>query len=90
MNVRNYRSRLHFVWPNKHLLKQVANHFPLAKLLFYSGLKVRNRIKNIIKDRFAYIVPGIHHYDNEVLSNYWKIPIFIGNPEIHERLNSKS
>ena len=58
----------------------------LSTLLKYSP-KALERIKNLIKGRDAYIVPGVMNQDDLYVSDYLNVPI-LGNKSSFKLLNS--
>jgi len=62
----------------------------LIQTLLYSP-KALNKIRNIIEDRQAYIVPGMYNKKDEVtLSINLGIPIMCGDPEFTNIYSTKS
>ena len=85
----DYKNRLLFLNPDPKLTSIVPSYLPLSKLMFYST-KSKKIVKKFIGDEFAYIIPGYHHNNDILLSNFWKIPILMGNMENHRTLSLKS
>ena len=76
LGIKNIESRLIFVVPDAN--KFLPFYFNLSKLLFFSP-KTLKQIKKIIKNDYAYIVPGITNEIEEKISVYLNIPILSGN-----------
>lgn len=58
-DLKDCKERIHFVWPeNSNIFPKT---FPLTKLLYYSPKAIKH-IKDLIGNRFAYIVPVNKNY----------------------------
>ena len=73
----DYKSRLNFVWPEGH--SSFPPHFTLSRLLLYSP-KTLSRIRKLIKNKLAFLIPGFPSNDDIVLANALKVPIYAGDP----------
>ena len=61
----------------------------LAQVLYYSN-KTLNKIKKIIKNNYAYIVPSTPSNEYIHLCNYLMVPLYGSNPQKLTYLSSKS
>ncbi len=75
--VSDYRDRLHFVWPENFI--QFPSHTSLSRLLIYAP-KAMKRIKQLIKNKTAIIVPGYPSNDDVILSATLNVPLYSGDP----------
>jgi hypothetical protein len=73
--IHDFRERLYFVWPQNH--EGFPSHYTVSRCLLYSA-KTLKRIKSLIKNKDAYIVPGYPSNDDILLANELKIPILSG------------
>ena len=87
LGVKNIENRLHFIIP------EAADYFPnnysLSKLLYLSP-KTIFQIKELTKDRYAYIVPGIISSLEENISYLLETPILMGNKDQIDLIFNKS
>ncbi|KAL4447016.1 hypothetical protein ABPG74_013868 [Tetrahymena malaccensis] len=82
----DYKERIHFIFPeNAHLFPK----FSTVKLLYYSPLALK-KIKDLIQNKNAYIVPGVPCKEDNLVGMALKIPIFCGNYDIVNNLCKKS
>jgi hypothetical protein len=70
-------SKLNIIVPDN--IQKFPHHFSLSQILLYSPKTIK-RIKNLIKGRQAYIVPGIPSTDDIKLSIMLSVPILCGEP----------
>lgn len=79
---------MHIVVPeNTH---RFPHHFSLSQMLLYSP-KTLKRIKNLIKGRQAYIVPGVSASNEDVkVSIALQVPILCGEPSKQALYSTKS
>ncbi len=63
--IENAQSKLHMIVPDN--IQKFPHHFSLAQVLIYSPKTIK-RIKNLIKGKQAYIVPGVPSTDDIKLS----------------------
>ena len=85
--IENPESRFHIVVPENYV--KFHDHLSLTQALLYSP-KALKRIKELIDDRQAYIVPGITSKDDINLSIQLGIPIMCGDPDKVNIYSSKS
>lgn len=80
-------TRLHVIVPeNAH---KFPSHFSLTQCLLYSP-KAMKRIKNIIRGKQAYLVPGKANTDDIKLSIHLTVPILCGEPQKINLYSTKS
>ena len=70
-------------------IQKFPHHFSLAQVLIYSPKTIK-RIKNLIKGKQAYIVPGIPSTDDIKLSIMLQVPIMSGEPSKQNLYSTKS
>jgi hypothetical protein len=58
-------------------------------MLYYSP-EAMGQIKQIIRDKIAYIVPGVYCKEDTILGIKFNVPILSGNPECLEKYKFKS
>ena len=80
-------ARVTIVTPDN--IQLFPHHFSLAQVLSYSPKTVK-RIKNLIKGRQAYIVPGMSSTDDVKLSIAMQVPIMCGEPSKQTLYSTKS
>lgn len=85
--VSNYKNRLYFVNPENH--SKFPSHFTTSKLLQFSPKAIK-RIKLLIKNKVAYLVPGWPCNDDIKLADLLNIPIFSGNCQQNLVMSTKS
>ncbi|KAL4463088.1 hypothetical protein ABPG74_007089 [Tetrahymena malaccensis] len=86
-DISDYRSRLHFISPEKAY--DFPSHYSTSRLLLYSP-KALKRIKNLIKGKQAYIVPGYPSNDDIKLAKSIDVPLMSGDPQQHMICSTKS
>ena len=77
-NIVDYKNRLHIVFPEN--AEKFHRHYPLSKIIIYSP-EIVKRIKWLIKNKDAYLVPGFPSNDDIKISNILKVPIMSGDPQ---------
>lgn len=75
--IENANNKLNIIVPDN--IQKFPHHFSLAQVLMYSPKTVK-RIKNLIKGKQAYIIPGVTSTDDIKLSINLSIPILSGEP----------
>lgn len=86
-DIHDYKERLHFVWPENHI--NFPSHFSTSRLLLFSP-KAMKRIKNLIKNKPAFIIPGFPSNDDIKLAVNLQIPLMSSDPQKHFTFSSKS
>lgn len=85
--VQNVRERLFFI--QCQLSDKFHRHLPLCKQVLYCQKTIK-KIKKIINNYKAYLVPGVPSLDDIKVGYQLEIPVFMGNPQKHIQLNNKS
>ena len=85
--IENPNSKLNIIVPDN--IQKFPHHFSLSQILLYSPKTIK-RIKNLIKGRQAYIVPGIPSTDDIKLSIMLSVPILCGEPSKQNLYSTKS
>lgn len=85
--IANYKQRLHFIWPENH--SRFPTHYSTTQLLLLSP-KALKRIRTLIRNKPAYIVPGVPSKDDIKLSNALEVPLFSGSPQVQQVHCTKS
>ena len=80
-------SRLHVIVPEN--ASKFPSHFSLTQCLLYSP-KAMKRIKNLIRGKQAYLVPGRVNTDDIKLSINLTVPILCGEPQKINLYSTKS
>jgi hypothetical protein len=75
-DVIDFKNRLHFIWPENHNI--FPSHFSTSRNLMYSP-KAMARIRKLIKNKLAYIIPGYPSNDDVKLATSLNIPLFSGD-----------
>ena len=76
-DIQQANSRFHMIVPEN--AERFPQHFPLTSMLLYAP-KAMKRIRDIIKGRQAYIVPGMVNIEDIKLSIQLTVPILCGEP----------
>ena len=87
IGITNIENRLHFIIPDA--TEFCPPNYSLTKLLYLSQ-KTINQIKELTKNKFSYIIPGITSPLEENISYLLNIPIFMGNKEQIDLIFNKS
>ena len=87
IGITNVEKRFHFIVPET--ASTFPPHYSLSQLLFFST-KTQNKIKRIICDKNAYIVPGFVSPLEQEISYLLECPILMGNIEQTELIFNKS
>jgi hypothetical protein len=80
-------SRLYLVFPENH--SELPSHYNLNQCILYSP-KLIKRVKKIIKNKEAYIVPGYPSNDDIKVAGVFGVPILAGEPQRAKVFTSKS
>ena len=78
-SVNNFRERLHFLWPDAEITSTFPVHTSLSRSLLYSPRAIK-RVKALIKNKYAYIVPGYPSNDDILLATTLNVPCYSGDP----------
>jgi len=70
-------------------IERFPNHYSLTKALNYSPKSIK-RIKDLIKGKQAYIVPGVSSLDDIKLSISLTVPVLAGEPSKVNLYSTKS
>lgn len=87
MGVKNAKDRFHLVIPDQK--DKLPAHFTLSQILLYSSKSISTIRKNI-KNKIAYIVPGVVNKNDVLLSMSLECPILMDEFELTNALFSKS
>ena len=68
---------MHLLSPENNL--ELPSHYNLCQSIIYSP-KIIKRIKKLIKNKEAYLVPGFPSNDDIKLSSMLDVPILSGEP----------
>jgi len=74
--LQNYKERIHFIWPEN--FNEFPSYFSTSKLLYYSPMAL-NRIKELIQNKTAYIVPSMPSREDYLIGIALNVPIFQGD-----------
>jgi len=83
----NATQKITFITPDN--VQRFPHHYSLAQMLIYSPKTIK-RIKNLIKGKQAYIVPGLPSTDDVKLSIMLSIPTLCGEPSKQNLYSTKS
>lgn len=79
--------RFYKIIPDK--FDRYPSHFSLSQVLYYSDSTIKE-IKNIVKNKCAYIVPGYINKEDMKVAVKLNIPIFSGDSSKNMLFSSKS
>ena len=86
-NIQDVNSRLTFLSPDTSI--HIPTHVSTTKALLYSPSVIKT-IKNMVKHKEAYIIPGVMSKDEVELSVLLKIPVLGGDPYKSSLYSTKS
>ena len=86
-DVQQYKDRLYFLRPENS--ETFPSHFSLSKKLLYSPRAIK-RIRQLIRGKTAYIVPGYPSSDDVKLSHLLQVPLMGGDPQNQFVCSTKS
>ncbi|CAG9313345.1 unnamed protein product [Blepharisma stoltei] len=85
-HIKNARSRVTFITPNHGI--SLSNQFSTSKLLFLAT-KTINKIKEMIKGKPAFLVPGEISEDDIWISDLLGVPMLSSEPDLIRKFSGK-
>lgn len=89
IGITNVKERIHFLVPDACTL--LPRHYCLSSLLYFSSITC-NKIKKIVQNNYAYIIPGIPSKYDSRIALYLEYPILYNNNylEINSNVNNST